>query len=279
MIKIDLTYDVIFKAVFNKRKDVLGYIIKDILDIKEYDKPITIIGYETVPYKDSKRIFRCDLLIKLSDKSYVELEINRRKSNDIIVRNTIELVRIHNQIIEEGESDKDLVKYSMYGLNWNKFNNENDETIVNYAICNTITGKIATDIYKFCLIDLEKCKKMVYNVDNLRLLPKGVRWGAIIGSNSLEEIEYILGDDMLTMEEKKKFIKTIKEVHTKEDILEDWMIDQHARWKYEDEMNTARKDGFEQGIEQGIEQGANTSKIEIISNMLKEKLIMKLYLK
>lgn len=105
---------------------------------------------------------------------------------------------------------------------------------------------------------------MVYNVDNLRLLPKAIRWGAIIGSNNLEQIDYILGDDMLSMEDKKKFMKTVKEIHYKEDILEDWMIEQHERWKYEDEMETARQDGIEEGID------ANNR--EVIINMLKENI-------
>ena len=93
------------------------------------------------------------------------------------------------------------------------------------------------------------------------------------------------------MEEKEKFLNTIKEVNDDERVLEDWMWEEHYRLKEIDERNTAlqegREEGFklgheegleqgikegtEQGIKEGIEQGIEDNKKEVIINMLKGK--------
>ena len=51
------------------------------------------------------------------------------------------------------------------------------------------------------------------------------------------------------MEEKEKFLNTIKEVNDDERVLEDWMWEEHYRLKEIDERNTALQEGREEGIE------------------------------
>ena len=94
------------------------------------------------------------------------------------------------------------------------------------------------------------------------------------------------------MEEKEKFLNTIKEVNDDERVLEDWMWEEHYRLKEIDERNTALqegreegfklgheegieqgiKEGIKEGIEQGIEQGIEDNKKEVIINMLKKEM-------
>lgn len=62
---------------------------------------------------------------------------------------------------------------------------------------------MASFIYSFCNIDLEKCHDLVYEVD-IRNLPKAVRWSAILIEAEIDNIVKILGDDMLSMEEKDR---------------------------------------------------------------------------
>ena len=73
---------------------------------------------------------------------------------------------------------------------------------------------------------------------------------------------------MLTMEEKEKFLNTVREVNSDDRILQEWMIEENAKMAYEDDMYAARKEG----IEQGIEQGADEKTIEVIQNMLGENI-------
>lgn len=150
----------------------------------------------------------------------------------------------------------------MRGLNLNKIPNLGVEPIENYAICNIKTGKVASFIYSFCNVNLEKCRELVYTID-IKALPKSVRWGAILIEESINKISQIIGDDLLSMEEKKEFLNTIKEVNDDNRILQDWMIEENDRWRHEDEISTATRKGLEQGLESGRE--------EVILKMLSKK--------
>ena len=75
----ELTYYTTFKAVFRKRQEVLIKMIKDIFDIKEdYNNPLYIAGYESVPLTNNGKTYKSDILIKLSDNTYISVEMNRR---------------------------------------------------------------------------------------------------------------------------------------------------------------------------------------------------------
>ena len=141
---IPLTSDVVFKAVFLRNENVLIKLIKDIFDILEIDKPFTIIGFETLSYKKDGKTYRGDILIKLSDYSYVLVEMNHQTDPDVIDRNMVNLTRIHSQMLERGEGDSELKKYRLRGINFNNFRNKTVNPVEKYAICNIDTGKIVT---------------------------------------------------------------------------------------------------------------------------------------
>ena len=76
------------------------------------------------------------------------------------------------------------------------------------------------------------------------------------------------------MEEKESLLKTIEDVNDDETVMQEWILEENARLKYEGKMSYAReeglKEGIEQGIEKGIEQGIQEEKLEMIKNMLNE---------
>ena len=170
-----LIYDTIFKAVFIKEQNVLLRMIKDIFDVEDSDNPITILGYETVGNTKTSKTYRGDVLVRLSDKTHVLIEMNYRKDKEAIERNMVNLVRIHNQVLKSGTSDYELKSYRMRGINFNNFPNESKRAIETYAFCNIDTGKVVSLIYSFCNIALEKCRELVYDID-IKNLPKKVRW-------------------------------------------------------------------------------------------------------
>ena len=118
---------------------------------------------------------------------------------------------------------------------------------------------------------------MIYNKD-IKDISKAERWGAILKAKSIKELSYMLGGDMLSMEEKERFLKTVREVNSDDRILQDWMIEENARMAYEGEMSTARRDGriegmiegIKEGKKKGIEQGIDKKTNEVIINMLKK---------
>ena len=284
---IPLAYDTMFKAVFIKEEKVLIKMLKDIFDINEAEQIFTMLGYETVSPKFTGKTYRGDILIKLSDKSYVLVEMNYNNNISAIDRNLVQLTRIHSQILKEGEEDEELSKYRLRGLNFNNFKNLTGKPVESFAVCNLENNKIATMMYTFCNIDIEKCKKMVYDI-NISNLPNSVRWGAILKESNIDKISYILGDDMLPPKDKERFLKTMERISSDKSILNDWVLEMLAENKVKSQIKYAKQEairegfkegiekgleqGLEQGIEQGIEQGTRqgeeNSKIEVIKNML-----------
>ena len=116
---VPLIFDKAFKAVFIKEDDILIKMIKDIFPIPKSNNPFTMVGFETVPPSNDGKAYRGDILIKLSDNSYVSIEMNIVFEDDIFNRNIIHLVRIHNQILKEGEINKNISRYRMMQLNLN----------------------------------------------------------------------------------------------------------------------------------------------------------------
>lgn len=266
-----LTYDTIFKAVFERESDILIKMMKDIFEIDETKDTFTFSGFESNSGKKSGKTYRGDLTIRLSDKSYIIIEMNYRKDKSAIDRNMVHLVRVHSGLLKKGTKDSELKKYRIRGLNLNNFYNDSGEAIENFALCNLKTNKVVSMVYSFCNISLVKCRELVYDI-NVNNLPNAVRWGAILLEEDIDKISQILGDDILTMEEKERLFKTIEDVNNDDTIIEEWILEENARLKYEGQMSYAREEGIDEGIkkgiEQGIEQGEENSKIEVIKNML-----------
>ena len=258
-----LEYDTIFKATFIRRQEVLIKMIRDVFEIEDdINNPLFIVGYELVPHSKRGKSYKSDILIKLSDDSYISIEMNKRIGNDILSRNIIQMSRIYAQINRSGDKDNIISKRTVMGLNINTFKTFTGKPVEKISLCETETGMIVSNLLSFCNIDVALCRKLVYNL-GIEKVSKAIRWGAIITSKSIKEISNILGDDILSMEEKKKFLNTIKEVNDDERVLEDWMWEEHYRLKEIDERNTALQEGREEGIED--------NKKEVIINMLKEK--------
>ena len=255
-----LSYDVIFKAVFMKEKDVLLQMIKDILEIDndiKIEDTMVMPGFEVEPFNALKKTFKTDILIKLNDDTYVNLEINKRNNSDILSRNILQVSRIYSNILDKGVGIKELSFKRLKQLNLNTFSTYTGKEIEHIALCEIESGKVVSEIMRFCNVDIAKCAKRTYNVD-IERLSKGIRWGAVIKSESIEEMEKLLEGDMLSMEKKEKFLETVKEVNKDPKIIEEWIFEDNARLDYEG------------GIEYAKSEGKEESKIEVIKNMLKE---------
>ena len=261
-LKMTLASDVLFKKVFFSEGSALLKMLQDILDIRE-DSGITIIGYETRPNNIFGKSFRGDLLVTLSDRTYVSIEMNNSNPKNSLSRNMIHLFIIHSDMLVKGMPDSELEKYRLYQLNFDNFRNPSREAIEKYAFCSLTTGKVRNLIYTFCDVDLEKCRKLVYNV-NVREVSKDIRWAAIMTSNDIEEISKLLGEDMLSMEEKDKFLNTVRELNEDEKVVKDWMWEENDKLRYYNDLEASK----EQGIEQGIEDKSK----EVVINMLNKNM-------
>ena len=87
-------------------------------------------------------------------------------------------------------------------------------------------------------------------------------------SNDIEEISKLLGEDMLSMEEKDKFLNTVRELNEDEKVVKDWMWEENDKLRYYNDLKASEEQGIEKGIEQGIEGKSK----EVVINMLNKNM-------
>ena len=136
-----------------------------------------------------------------------------------------------------------------------------------------------------CEVHIEKSYDMIYNDDEeVRNLPKLVRWAAMFKANTLDEIDYILGSDLLDMDMKQEFLKCIEKVSQNEDVVGKVTLEENydmmmasfvvntARKASKEAVKVARekalKEGRSKGIKEGIKEGKKQSTIDFIKSML-----------
>ena len=109
---------------------------------------------------------------------------------------------------------------------------------------------------------------MYYNKEKSNIDDKLVRWGMLLWTEDISNIANIIGDDLMSKEDKEKFIEVAEELNVRYKNFTKEQLEQHEEFK----LAAERQFGFEQGIEQGIEQ----KNIETVKNLLEEKLDIEL---
>lgn len=276
-ITIRICHDVVFKSIFLREKEALITMIKDITGIgNKLNTEKIITGYELEPYTIKGKTNKSDMLVIVGENNYLNIEINYKHEKNVIGRNLIQLFRIVNQTVESGMTDEEVSLKMVAQLNINTFRNENNKIIQKWILADSDTGKeLDYNIIKVWHFDIEKCYKMLYNNTNkIKNATRIERWGALLycSIDNIELISKLLGDDLLTMEEKEKFIVRIKDANSKDRIVQDWMVEANNRMRLQGQLAYAKDEGIELGTKKGIKQGAEANKIEVIKAMLKKKL-------
>ena len=267
---LPLHYDRAFKVIFSKSTNVLIKLLRYLLKIEINDNADTMIGKEAVgKYIDSKN-FRHDMVVAIDSINYVCIEVNANKYAYSINRNFIYLVDLLLSKLSKGLKVEELNNYKVRLLNLNMFNNTNGEVIDEAALIYLKSRTEATKMFKIIDLDIAKCYEMMYNKDvekdNL------IRWGSIFCAKTINELSYLLGDDLLTMEEKKEFLDNVRAANRDEELVAAWRSERNERWKRESIENGMRAEGKEEGLKEGEEKGKEEEKTSIIKSMLNEKL-------
>lgn len=90
--KIKICNDVMFKSIFLRQRDALITMIYDITGINEkINKDEIITGYELEPYTVKGKVNRSDMLVRIGNDNYLNVEINYKHERNITARNMIQL--------------------------------------------------------------------------------------------------------------------------------------------------------------------------------------------
>jgi len=173
--KIKLCHDAIFKAVFLNEKELLLKMIYDITNINETMEYEEIIpGYELETYVIDGKVNRSDLLVKINKRYFINIEINYKHQRNVLIRNMIQLFRIHGQVGKSGMSDSEVSLRKVGQLNLNTFSNSNNDVMEKGYYINE-GDDVLKDLLNIWNIDIEKCYKTLYNNKKKEKLPKVVK--------------------------------------------------------------------------------------------------------
>ena len=271
-----LYIDFVFKAVFKDNLNVLAKMLSDIMNI-DYEMlkdNIALVDNEIPITRLNEKARKCDFIIKISDNSIVNLEINSLNYRGYKIKNLSYAFSLYSKGIKRGENYHENFMLSQLNLNtFGEYSDDNFKFMNTYALTELNSHNVYTKSFKIYSLDVAKCYKLFYNNDKKIKKSNQLRWGALICAKTLDEVDEILGS-MITVDEKNKFKDTIAGL-TEEDYKmtasEIANVQRLVRNSiYDEGLEDGIEKGFEQGIEQGMEQGIEQTKTETIKSMYKE---------
>lgn len=265
-----LSYNAMFKAVISNNKIILSKLVEAILeywnlniDIKDKELIIKTNELPLNNFKDKQLI--CDYIIKLSDNVDLNIEINKTYYTGLVERNMVYSFKIFYEHFNSGDNHKDFNRYNLLQVNFNNYSNENNKRINKFLMIDVddITNTLSKNL-GIMNIDIASCYNFVYNECNKEKISNLDRLSAMVYCSSLEDISFVLGSEILTMEEKSKLIDSVKKISKDKDIKE--------AVKLEDSIEYRFKLVEEDALDRGISQGKEETLTDTIKSMLKEKL-------
>lgn len=106
---------------------------------------------------------------------------------------------------------------------------EIDKKVLSECSCKyIIDGEDKPKTIKVVRLDFDKCYELMHDDS----VPKTdvLRWGSIFKATTIKEVSELLGDDLLTPEEKESFLESIRAANRDKELLAAWEKEKEA-WK------------------------------------------------
>ena len=270
---IPLIYDRAFKSFANLySKELVDFII-NLCKLNMECNNYNLINNEiTTFYKDDK-LMVTDLVYKLNDNTFLNIELNTSKSKYLMYKNLLYIYKIilSNQYI--GEKYKEItviqVNFDLYSFkDMDKVKNVikvmNKDNLKEYL--NTFT------IYHF---ELDKAWNNEYNVSE-----EGIRFLRMLSSRSKILNKYLARDNLFL----KKVAKFMEDYSNNSDNLLYYDKKELDDYIKESEIEESYNDGLSQGLSQGenkkaisiakklLAKGTSVSEVSEITGISKEKI-------
>ena len=258
---IPLTFDPIFKGVFEKNLELLKRFLNVTLDLglDLNECKITLLSNE-LPKENKKEYQKTvDIYVLLNERIYIDIEINRSNFEKVKLRNYLYDNKLYSMLLEKGDSINQLRSQYFYQLNLNTKDKTipyGEDIIVSYGLK---TKSIYLDHKYVVLKYLEFYRDLYFTKSDF--LNEDEIWLASLTATSFVELNEMLSH-ILTVQDKDKLIgeviRTSKDyfsIHEWEKEKCDELVRQESERIDRENRQKALEEGFQQGIEQGIEQG------------------------
>lgn len=248
-----LIYDRAFKLFANLySKELVDFII-NLCKLNMECNNYNLINNEiTTFYKDDK-LMVTDLVYKLNDNSFLNIELNTSKSKYLMYKNLLYIYKIilSNQYI--GEKYKEI---TVIQVNFDLYSFKDMDKVKNVIkVMNKDNLKEYLNTFTIFHFELDKAWNNEYNVSE-----EGIRFLRMLSSESKILNKYLAGNNLFLkkvadfMEEYSNNINNLLYYDKKE-------LDDYIR---ESELN----DSYNNGKSEGVSQGKKENSIEIAAKML-----------
>ena len=253
------TYDKVFKKLFTSEdtKEFTITLISEITGLP-YDvlerAEIQANELEIEGFNDKQS--RVDLLIKV-DKTYINIELNRKKYEGLIMRNILYQSKVVSKTMKKGEN-YDEFPYIIQ-INFNKFSIFNDNKVVNKCmLMETETHEIETENFIRYHINIEEAKRKWYNDKEVSRLEKMI---TLLDLDDRDLAKKLVGDDTIM----EKAYDELDKMSNDDDLYIEWDYVEDARRENEAIMRQDRKEARAAGKEEGRIEGILEGKLEGIA--------------
>ena len=261
-----LSFDSVFKTIFTENIDTLAKMISDFTGIKleKLINNIVLIVQELPIDVNHEKVKRCDFIVKFDKNKKINIELNRDFHSGTVARNLSYAFTLFSSNTKEGE--KYDVNMQVIQININYKKGQKGDCLTSYYIMNEKTRKKYSNQLEIYSLNIDKCRQLYYNC-NGEGIPKYIKWGAFLGSRSIEELKKT-AEGILSLEEARKIVDKLEKITTDNQYMSALEAQQWEQW----ERNTIYSDGIEAGYASGKEEGYSSGVTDTIRSMLENNL-------
>ena len=250
---IPLIYDREFKSFASiYSKELVDFIIS-LCELNIECNNYSLINNEITTFYEEDKLMVTDLVYKLNDNTFLNIELNTSKSKYLMYKN---LLYIYKIILNEQNKGKKYKDVTVIQVNFDLYSFKNMDKVKNVIkVMNKDNLKEYLNTFAIFHFEVDKAWNNEYNVSE-----EGIRFLRMLSNRSKILNKYLAGDNLFL----KKVAKFMEDYSNNSDNLlyyDKKELDDYIR---ESELN----DSYNDGIAEGISKGKQENSIEIARKML-----------
>ena len=270
---IPLVYDREFKSFASiYSKELVDFIIS-LCELNIECNNYSLINNEITTFYEDDKLMVTDLVYKLNDNTFLNIELNTSKSKYLMYKN---LLYIYKIILNEQNKGKKYKDVTVIQVNFDLYSFKNMDKVKNVIkVMNKDNLKEYLNTFKIYHFELDKAWNNEYNVSE-----EGIRFLRMLSSRSKILNKYLAGDNLFL----KKVAKFMEDYSNNSDNLLYYDKKELDDYIKESEIEESYNDGLSQGLSQGenkkaisiakklLAKGTSVSEVSEITGISKEKI-------
>lgn len=270
---IPLIYDREFKSFASiYSKELVDFIIS-LCELNIECNNYSLINNEITTFYEDDKLMVTDLVYKLNDNTFLNIELNTSKSKYLMYKN---LLYIYKIILNEQNKGKKYKDVTVIQVNFDLYSFKNMDKVKNVIkVMNKDNLKEYLNTFTIYHFELDKAWNNEYNVSE-----EGIRFLRMLSSRSKILNKYLAGDNLFL----KKVAKFMEDYSNNSDNLLYYDKKELDDYIKKSEIEESYNDGLSQGLSQGenkkaisiakklLAKGTSISEVSEITGLSKEKI-------